>query len=128
PPQIPLQKIPDDEVFQIIAFFGEGQEERIMAQLPGCESTRWSPLFTDVVPAGGSKKIGIQKMLDYYNLTVEEIMAFGDGGNDMEMLTYAGTGVAMGNADDNVKRIADYVTDSVDENGIRNALKHFGVL
>ncbi|MCC8155509.1 MAG: Cof-type HAD-IIB family hydrolase [Tannerellaceae bacterium] len=128
PPHSPLREIPQNEVFQLIAFFGEGQEERIMQYLPGCESTRWSPLFTDVVPAGGSKKIGIRKVLEYYNLSVDEIMAFGDGGNDMEMLTYAGTGIAMGNADDNVKRVADYVTDSVDEDGIYNALKHFGIL
>jgi len=44
------------------------------------------------------------------------------------MLKYAGIGVAMGNAGDAVKAAADYVTDSVDENGIENALKHFGLV
>ena len=56
------------------------------------------------------------------------MMAFGDGGNDIEMLRYAGTGVAMGNADDAVKAAADYVTTSVDDDGIMNALKHFGLI
>ena len=55
-------------------------------------------------------------------------MAFGDGENDKEMLEYAGIGVAMGNAKDSVKAVADYVTDSVDDNGIENALRHFGLI
>lgn len=128
PPQRPLREIPDEDVFQIIAFFGEGQEERIMAHLPGCASTRWSSLFTDIVPAGGSKRIGIAKVLDYYGLSRDEIMAFGDGGNDLEMLSYAGTSIAMGNAEDEVKAVASYVTDSVDDDGIYKALRHFGLI
>ena len=57
-----------------------------------------------------------------------EIMAFGDGENDMDMLRFAGIGVAMGNASDMVKAAADYVTDTVDENGIEDALRHFGLI
>ena len=52
----------------------------------------------------------------------------GDGENDIDMLKSAGIGVAMGNAGDDVKAAADYVTDSVDANGIENALRHFGLL
>ena len=55
-------------------------------------------------------------------------MAFGDGGNDIGMLRHAGIGIAMGNANDEVKAAADYVTASVDEDGIYKALKHFGVI
>ena len=55
-------------------------------------------------------------------------MAFGDGGNDVSMLRYAGIGVAMGNANDDVKAHADYVTTSIDEDGVANALKHFGLI
>ena len=55
-------------------------------------------------------------------------MAFGDGGNDIPMLRHAGIGVAMGNAQDDVKASADYVTASVDEDGIRKALQHFAVI
>lgn len=55
-------------------------------------------------------------------------MAFGDGGNDIPIIEYAGTGVAMGNATDDVKAAADYVADTVDEDGIVTALQHFGVL
>lgn len=85
-------------VFQLIAFFSEQQEDRIMQALPECEATRWNPLFTDVVPVGGNKSIGMEKILAYFGISREETMAFGDGGNDIPMLEYAGIGVAMGNA------------------------------
>ena len=55
-------------------------------------------------------------------------MAFGDGGNDISMLKTAAIGVAMGNANDEVKDAADYITTSVDEDGIQNALRHFGLI
>ena len=55
-------------------------------------------------------------------------MAFGDGGNDISMLKAAGVGVAMGNASDDVKSHAAYVTTSASEDGIANALKHFGLV
>ncbi|MDR3093560.1 MAG: HAD hydrolase family protein, partial [Bacteroidales bacterium] len=54
--------------------------------------------------------------------------AFGDGGNDISMLRHVAIGVAMGNATDDVKAQADYVTNSVDDDGIGNALRHFGVI
>ena len=57
-----------------------------------------------------------------------ETMAFGDGGNDVAMLRAAGAGVAMGNACDEALAAADYVTASVDDDGIRRALEHFGVI
>ena len=55
-------------------------------------------------------------------------MAFGDGGNDSSMIKAAGIGVAMGNAIDSLKKEADYTTASVDDDGVLNALRHFGLL
>ena len=55
-------------------------------------------------------------------------MAFGDGGNDKTMLEYVGLGIAMGNAVEDVKEIADYITDSVSEDGIYTALVHYGFI
>ena len=52
-------------------------------------------------------------------------MAFGDGGNDITMLRHVGYGIAMGNARDEVKSVADYVTDTVDEDGVVQALHRF---
>ena len=61
-------------------------------------------------------------MAAHEGFKVEETMAFGDGGNDIPIIRQAGIGVAMGNARDEVKEAADYVTTSVNEDGVRNAL------
>ena len=128
PPSLSLREAAKGEIFQLVAFFTKEQEKAIMAVMPHCEATRWNPLFSDVIPKGSSKQVGVDKMLDYFGISLDESMAFGDGGNDVLMLKHVGIGVAMGNAEDEVKQAADYVTDSVDEDGIEKALRHFGVI
>ena len=75
-----------------------------------------------------SKAVGIESVLKHFGIGREECIAFGDGGNDIEMLEYCGIGVAMGNADDKVKSHADYVTTSVDEEGIEQAFKALHII
>lgn len=128
PPLRPLREVADDPVFQLIAFFTAGQEGDIMQTMPHCEATRWNPLFSDVVPKGVNKRVGIDKMLEHFGISLEETMAFGDGGNDIGMIRHVKYGVAMGNAEEDVKKSAHYVTTSVDDDGIYNALRHFNVL
>ena len=128
PPTLPLREAATGDIFQLVAFFTKEQEKAIMAVMPHCEATRWNPLFSDVIPKGSSKQVGVDKILDYFGISLDESMAFGDGGNDVLMLKHVGIGVAMGNAEDEVKRAADYVTDSVDEDGVEKALRHFGVI
>ena len=128
PPTLPLREAATGDIFQLVAFFTKEQEKAIMAVMPHCEATRWNPLFSDVIPKGSSKQVGVDKMFDYFGISLDESMAFGDGGNDVLMLKHVGIGVAMGNAEDEVKRAADYVTDSVDEDGVEKALRHFGVI
>ena len=128
PPTLPLREAATGDIFQLVAFFTKEQEKAIMAVMPHCEATRWNPLFSDVIPKGSSKQVGVDKMLDYFGISLDESMAFGDGGNDVLMLKHVGIGVAMGNAEDEVKRAADYVTESVDEDGVEKALRHFGVI
>ena len=72
--------------------------------------------------------MGIQHFQQEFSLAPEECMAFGDAENDMDMLRYAGIGVAMGNADFQVKNASDYVTADADEDGIERALQKFGIL
>ena len=128
PPNRPMDEIRGKTAYQLVSFFTAAQEKKSMTRLSNCESTRWNPLFTDVVPAGSSKRVGIDKMLEYFRIPLNECMAFGDGGNDVAMLQHAGIGVAMGNAEDDVKQYADYITDSVDEDGIFKALKHLNII
>lgn len=111
------------EVMQIIAFFKESDSKHIMSDiLRECNETRWHPSFADCVAKNIDKSKGIDEVIKYYGFDISETMAFGDGGNDITMLKHAGIGVAMGNANDNVKEAADIVTDSVDNDGIAKIL------
>ncbi|MDR1380408.1 MAG: Cof-type HAD-IIB family hydrolase [Tannerella sp.] len=127
-PLVPAREFINKEVFQLTAFFPVEREEAIMKHLPGCTATRWYPTFTDIVARGVDKKTGLEQAGKYFGISPVEMMAIGDGGNDIPMIAYAGTGVAMGNAGEEVKRAADYVTTSVDDDGIGHALRHFGVI
>ena len=81
-----------------------------------------------MIPRGGGKHVGIRQMLNYYGIDRDECMAFGDGENDISMLQYVGTGIAMGNASLEVKAAADYVTTGIDSGGLVKALDKFGLL
>ncbi len=113
-----LRKYRDADVYQMISFFTEEEEPEIMGKLANCQSARWSPVFTDVVPLGTSKVRGIRMLCERLGIGQEEVIAFGDGGNDVEMLRYAGLGVAMGNATETVKASSDMVCPSVEDEGI----------
>lgn len=129
PPMRPVEEVRGHDVMQIISFFPPADEARYMASLmPGCVSMRWHPAFTDVIAAGVSKSAGIDAVLAYEGIALADTMAFGDGGNDIGMLQHVACGVAMGNAAADVKAVADYVTASVDEDGVARAFRHFGLL
>jgi hypothetical protein len=115
-------------IYQAIAYIDQSQEETYRNLLPGCTITRWNPYAVDVMPCGGGKVNGIRQYLKRHGIDRQEIMAFGDGENDMEMLQFADVGIAMGNAEPCVKACADHVTSSVDECGIENALKKFQLI
>ncbi len=118
----------DKEVMQFIAFFGQEEEGELMECLPHCRATRWFHTFSDIVPEETSKAEGIRRLCGFYGIGLEEVVAFGDGGNDVEMLRGVELGIAMGNAGEEVKAVADYVTSSVDDDGVYRALCHFGLL
>lgn len=72
----------------------------------------------EIVKLGINKAIGLQKVSDYYQIPQRNIIAFGDEDNDFEMIEYAGKGVAMGNAIEELKTLAKDVTLSNEEDGI----------
>lgn len=81
---------------------------------------RWGAPFhiVELVKYGLNKAVGVKKVADFYGIPKERIIAFGDEDNDLEMLDYVGVGVAMGNATDDVKQVADQVTLSNEKDGI----------
>ena len=84
---------------------------------------RSEPYFLEIVPRGIDKARSLERVLHQYSLRREELIAFGDGFNDISMLQYAGIGVAMGNADERVKRAADRIAPSNNEDGIAQVLE-----
>lgn len=125
---VPLDEVLAQGILQITPFLTADEEKILLPHLPGCNSARWYPAFCDITSASADKANGVRAIAEYLGIDMSETMAFGDGGNDMPMLRIAGTGVAMGNALDEVKAHADYVTTDVDDNGVRNALQHFGLI
>ncbi len=121
-------RIYSHSVYQLCAYITEDEQSEALKHLPGCRAVRWHPSFADIIPADGGKGVGLLKMLEHFGISPEESIAFGDGGNDAEMLAAAGIGVAMGNASDKLKQTADYVTSDADSGGIYLALRHFGLL
>lgn len=73
---------------------------------------------------GTDKVTGIKMIMEHYNCDQEHTIAVGDGNNDISMLNYVEIGVAMGNATDKLKSIADYITDDVNEDGLANAFHY----
>lgn len=72
-----------------------------------------------------AKTKAIRTTIEKLGYTADDMIAFGDAQNDSTMVQYAGIGVAMGNATEELKAAADYVTASNDEDGIAKALYHF---
>lgn len=113
---------------QLCVFMSSEQEARIMREFPECVSSRWSPLMADINLRGVTKASGMDVFLSHYGIDRSRSMAFGDGGNDVEMIRHAAVGVALGNAVDAAKEAADYVTAAVDDDGVLQALRHYEVL
>lgn len=124
----PLEEILQQDVLQLTAFFDSAYEQEMLARMPHCVSGRWHPEFTDITSIDADKGKGILAIARHKGFDASRTIAFGDGGNDLSMILQAGIGVAMGNATDNLKQHADYITTSVDDDGILNALHHLNVM
>ena len=88
---------------------------------------RSAPFFLELVPKGIDKAQSLLRLLGKINLTPADMIAFGDGYNDLSMLKLAGIGVAMENAAPEVRADADYVTLSNEEDGVAAALEHLNM-
>lgn len=116
------------DVYQALLFCKDSDEQIYTGNQRGIEFIRWHALSMDVIPAGGSKANGIERLLHHFGVKRENAFAFGDGLNDIQMLEYVGTGVAMGNAEAETKKAADYVTKHVSEDGVVHGLKTLKLL
>lgn len=127
-PVAPLGEYTGKPIYQAITYLEAGGEAAFADKVPGCFLTRWNPNAVDIICESGGKEAGILAYLEKNGIRREETMAFGDAVNDLGMLRLAGIGVCMGNGSPDIQAQADYVTASVEEDGIEKALQHFGLI
>ena len=120
--------IENTPVYQVMVYDIDENTNYVASKMINCITKSWNDDAIDIIPNNGGKDIGIKNVIDYYGISQEEIMAFGDGENDATMLKFAHIGVAIGNAREITKSQSDYVTSHIDEDGILNALKHFNII
>ena len=107
---------------KIIEEIQSGLKQQYPNELTVCTS---KPTFLEIMHESASKLKAVKMISEYYHISQEEIVAIGDNFNDMEMISFAGLGIAMGNAPDAVKEVANYVTDTNNNDGVAKALERF---
>ncbi|WP_223700396.1 Cof-type HAD-IIB family hydrolase [Sutcliffiella deserti] len=127
-PELQSSFLEETEIYQALLFIEEKDQQTYLEAYKDFHFIRWHSYSTDILPKGGSKAIGIERMLERMPFKKENVYAFGDGLNDIEMLEYVGTGIAMGNAHAELLKVADRVTKDVAEDGIQHGLELVGLL
>ncbi|MED0936827.1 HAD family hydrolase [Bacillus cereus] len=130
-----LKKYPEksrdlsEEIYCLCLYADETEAQKFIERYPSLTFDRFHNYVINVLEDSKvSKLTAIQKVLDYLNISQSEAVAFGDGGNDIEMLQYVGLGIAMGNGGEELKKKADFVTKKSSEGGILFALEQFHVV
>ena len=120
----------NEQIYEIVAIGNLSETDSIKSALAVHENkdihTRlmWgNQLF--ITAKGVGKSEGLRLLCDHFNIETKEVVAVGDDDNDIEMLEAAGVGVAMGNAHGHVKAVADYITETNDNEGVALALSNF---
>ncbi|MBE1555844.1 Cof-type HAD-IIB family hydrolase [Sporosarcina limicola] len=122
------QLIYNQEVYLMCLYATDETVEKYIRKFPHLTFKRWHPFVLNVLQEEVSKSLAIIKVLQYFDIDKSEAIAFGDGENDIDMLELVGLGVAMGNGNENLKKVADFVTKKSSEDGIEFALKKYGII
>lgn len=116
------------DVLSIAPYISIETEALITPHINNSEIVRFNPYNCDVIPRTGGKDVGMQAMLDYFGISINEAMAIGDGQNDISMLKAAGVGVTIGKCRTEVMAAADYHAPEADEDGIWHTFEKFGII
>lgn len=123
-----------DDTFETNFFkFGISHKDVQIVQQLRDELKKWETInvtwssnwIVEISLAGVSKATGIQRLCDYLGIEMADVMAIGDNQNDLELIQSAGLGVAMGNAENVLKRAADQITRTNEEDGVANAIQNY---
>src|SRR5699024_2939718 len=126
-PQVDSNYYHGRPIYQALLFC-EQDQNAFIAKHNALDFIRWHRFSYDVLTGGGSKAVGIDKIISASGLNKADAFAFGDGLNDMEMIQEVGVGIAMGNAVPSLKKVADYTTSTVDEQGILKGLEYYNLI
>lgn len=117
-----------EPIYQLVVVATREQTAILEKEFSDLTVTRSSPYSADLLTKGQSKLKGICRLAEHFDFSLDEVMAFGDSENDLEMLANVGVGVAMGNAKEQVKDEAHYTTTDNNKDGIAKALFHYGLI
>ncbi|UOY93791.1 Cof-type HAD-IIB family hydrolase [Ectobacillus sp. JY-23] len=118
----------NQEIYQTLLFCEAGEEQQFIHEYPQFHFIRWHAYSMDIIPNGGSKAKGIERFIERLGFKHDQVYAFGDGLNDIEMICEVGTGIVMGNGHEKLKQVGKYVTKDVAEDGILHGLQWAGLL
>lgn len=120
----------DQDIYQLFLHCDLEDEVSYQTEVPELDFRRWTSgaKTCDVNLSNSNKAVGITKLLERLGIAPDEAVAFGDGLNDIEMLSLVGMGVAMGSAHEEVKQAANMVTLSAEEDGVRYGLQRLGLI
>lgn len=118
----------DATAHQLIASFSPEYDAELMAAFPDYHIHRYYENNVDIYPKTSSKLKAIEALSRHFDLELKDVIAFGDGMNDLEMIRGVGLGIAMGNARDEIKAAAILITEPVGEDGVYNACVRLGLI
>ncbi len=121
--------VSNNNIYKVVCISSESQINKLKNEIAiqlnhNFEMTSSESTRIEFVPKGKTKVDSIKKLLSVLNINSEEVIAIGDGENDVEMIEYAGCGIAMGNSKDNVKKVANLITDTNDNDGVGKILEN----
>lgn len=127
---VPHSELVQGPVTRLVVRWHEGDRDRLRSiaaemGLPAVDYAIGYTAWLDIMPSGVSKAEALDKVCFRLGIGQADVLAVGDGHNDMEMLAWAGLGVAMGNAPDDVKAVADEVGPDVDDDGVAQVLARY---
>lgn len=120
----------DEDIIKIMFVDDEEKLNRAISQLPQFVTETYTvvqsaPFFLEFLNKQSNKGEGVKKLAERLGISREEIICVGDAGNDLHMIEYAGLGVAMGNAFEEIKDAADFITKTNNENGVAHVIETF---
>ena len=126
-----VDTFPEDlELYKLLFFSLEGKVAQVRKELEGrlvvVDNTVGLPyeIMAEIVLPNVTKATGIEKMLEYLGEERNSVVAIGDGANDIEMVEYAELGISMGNGQEELKKVASYITDDVEKDGLKKAIEY----